>query len=54
MIMTKRESSNLGEIIKKLNMEECLDVFLLGVEGRVSVEETVAKINEKKEIRDRS
>ncbi len=52
--MTMQENANLVEIFRGLNMENCLGDFFLGVEGRISTQEAVEKIKEKKEITDKN
>ncbi len=52
--MTMQENGNLVEIFRGLGMEDCMGDFILGLEGRISPQEAVEKIKEKKEIRDRN
>ena len=51
--MTMQENSNLVQLFRELNMEDCLGDFILGIEGTLSPKEAAERIKEKKEIRDK-
>ena len=50
--MTMQENSNLVQLFRELNIEECLGDFILGIEGTISPREAAEKIKEKIKITD--
>ena len=44
--MTMQENANLVELLEAIGLKDHLGDFILGVEGRISIEEAARRINE--------